>query len=63
MLLAIAILLGIAMFFNIAKTEGNYNVLIAAALCIALYNLNIIIFIIVLSILILIMLAYIKKNM
>jgi hypothetical protein len=62
MLLAIAILLGIAMLLNVVETEGNYNILMAAALCIVLYNLNIVMFIVVLIILILIMLAYIKEN-
>ena len=47
MMLAIAILLGIAMILNIVDTKGNYNVLMAAALCVSLYSLNIPLFVIV----------------
>ena len=46
-MLAIAILLGIAMILNIVDTKGNYNVLMAAALCVSLYSLNIPLFVIV----------------
>ena len=43
-MLAIAILLGIAMILNIHDTKGNYNMLIAAPLCISLYALNLVVF-------------------
>ena len=54
MMLAIAIILGIAMILNIKETEGNYNVLMAAALCVSLYSLNIPLFVVTLVLLILI---------
>jgi hypothetical protein len=39
MMLAIAIILGIAMILNIIQNEGNYNVLMALALVICLWDL------------------------
>ena len=47
MMLAIAILLGIATILNVISEKGNYNVLMAAALCVSLYSLNIPLFVIV----------------
>jgi hypothetical protein len=58
---AIAIILGIAMILNLKETEGNYNVLMAAALVISLFALNIVVAIVVLSILILIGLSVISN--
>ena len=54
MMLSIAIILGIAMILNIKSTDGNYNVLMAAALVISLFALNMVVAIVVLVILILI---------
>lgn len=54
MMLAIAIILGIAMILNIKETEGNYNALMAAALCVSLYALSIPVFVVTLVLLILI---------
>lgn len=54
MMLAIAIILGIAMILNIKEKEGNYNVLMGAALCVSLYDLNIPLFVVTLVLLILI---------
>lgn len=54
MMLSIAIILGIGMILNLIKTEGDYNLFIAAPLCISLFSLNLVVFIIVLSLLILI---------
>jgi hypothetical protein len=62
MMLAIAIILGIAMILNIVESEGNYNVLMAAALCISLYALNLVLFWIVLGFLILIGIGYALKS-
>jgi hypothetical protein len=53
-MLSIAIILGIAMILNIKSTDGNYNVLMAAALVISLFALNMVVAIVVLVILILI---------
>lgn len=53
-MLAIAIILGIAMILNIKETEGNYNALMAAALCVSLYALSIPVFVVTLVLLILI---------
>jgi len=39
MMLAIAIILGIAMVLNIVQNEGNYNVLMATALILSLWVL------------------------
>jgi hypothetical protein len=61
-MLSIAIILGIAMILNIKQTEGNYNVLMAAALCISLYALNLVLFWIVLGFLILIGIGYAIKS-
>lgn len=63
MLLSIAILLGIGMILNIVETEGNYNMLMAASLCIALYGLNLVVFIVTLCILVVIGIAYAVHNM
>lgn len=38
-MLSIAIILGIAMILNISENEGNYNVLMASALVICLWDL------------------------
>jgi hypothetical protein len=62
MMLAIAIILGIAMILNILDSEGNYNVLMAAALCISLYSLSLILFWIVLGFLILTGIRYALKS-
>jgi hypothetical protein len=61
-MLAIAIILGIAMILNIRESEGNYNILMAAALCISLYNLSQILFWVVLVFLILVGADWYKKN-
>ena len=52
MMLAIAIILGIAMILNIVQTEGNYNVLIASALIVSLWGLNLTLAIVTLVLLI-----------
>lgn len=57
MMLSIAIILGVAMILNIVDTEGNYNVLMAAALVVSLFALNTILAIIILSVLVLLGLA------
>jgi hypothetical protein len=56
-MLSIAIILGVAMILNIIDTEGNYNVLMAAALVISLFALNIVLAIVILSVLVLLGLA------
>ena len=61
MMLAIAIILGIAMILNIVQTEGNYNVLMASALVISLWGLSITLAIVVLVVLILIGISYLMK--
>jgi hypothetical protein len=61
MMLAIAIILGIAMILNIAQTNGNYNVLMASALVISLWGLNFTLAIVVLIVLILIGISYLVK--
>jgi hypothetical protein len=61
-MLAIAIILGIAMILNIRESEGNYNMLMAAALCISLYSLSLILFWIVLVFLILVGINWYTKN-
>jgi len=61
-MLAIAILLGIAMVLNIIESEGNYNMLMAAALCVSLANLNLILFWAVLVFLILVGISWYLKN-
>jgi len=62
MMLAIAILLGIAMVLNIVDTKGNYNVLMAAALCVSLYPLNIPLFVITVVLLGIIGISYYLRN-
>lgn len=62
MMLAIAILLGIAMVLNIVDTKGNYNVLMAAALCVSLYSLSITLFVIALVLLGIIGISYYSRN-
>jgi uncharacterized membrane protein len=54
MMLSIAIILGIAMVLNIVENQGNYNVLMATALVISLFDLNTTVAIVVLVLLILI---------
>jgi hypothetical protein len=51
MMLAIAIILGIAMILNILQNEGNYNVLMASALVISLWDLCFLLAILVLILL------------
>ena len=62
MILAIAILLSIAMVLNIVDTKGNYNVLMAAALCVSLYPLNIPLFVITVVLLGIIGISYYSRN-
>lgn len=52
-MLSIAIILGVAMVLNIITTEGNYNVLMAAALVVSLFALNTVLAIVILSVLVL----------
>ena len=61
-MLAIAIILGIAMIFNVVQTEGNYNVLMASALIISLWGLSLTLAIVVLVVLFLIGLKWVFKN-
>lgn len=61
MMLAIAILLGIAMILNIAQTEGNYNVLMASALIVSLWGLSLTLAIVVLVLLVVIGVATLLK--
>jgi hypothetical protein len=61
MMLAIAIILGIAMILNVVQTGGNYNVLMASALVISLWGLSLTLAIVVLVVLILIGLSYILR--
>jgi hypothetical protein len=60
-MLSIAIVLGIAMLLNIKETNGNYNVLMAAALVISLFALNTVVAIVGLSILGLVGIIYASK--
>jgi hypothetical protein len=62
MMLAIAIILGIAMVLNIIQNEGNYNVLMASALVISLWGLCFPLAIVVLVLLGVIGLARIFKD-
>ena len=63
MMLAIAIILGVAMVLNVIAQEGNYNVLMAAALCVSLYGLSLPVFVVTLILLIIIALnASLGKN-
>ena len=62
MMLAIAIILGIAMILNVVQTEGNYNVLMASALIISLWGLSLTLAIVVLVVLFLIGLKWVFKN-
>jgi len=61
MMLSIAIILGIAMLLNLVETEGNYNALMAAALVISLFALNMVVAIVILSLLVIIGFAQIIK--
>ena len=61
MMLSIGIILGIAMILNLVETEGNYNALMAAALVISLFALNIVLAVIVLSLLVIIGIAQAAK--
>ena len=61
MMLSIGIILGIAMILNLVEKEGNYNVLMAAALVISLFALNIVLAIVVLSLLVIIGFAQVIK--
>ena len=62
MMLAIAIILGIAMVLNILQTDGNYNVLIASALVISLWSFCFPLAIAVLVILVIIGIAVFIKS-
>lgn len=62
MMLAIAIILGIAMVLNIVQNEGNYNVLMASALVISLWGLCFPLAIVVLVLLVVIGLARVFKD-
>ena len=61
MMLAIAIILGIAMILNIVQTGGNYNVLMASALVISLWGLSLTLAIVVLVVLVVVGLSYMMK--
>ena len=63
MMLAIAIILGIAMILNIVQNEGNYNVLMASALVISLWGLCFPLAIVVLVLLVVIGLARVFKDL
>lgn len=54
MMLSIAIILGIGIILNIIQNKGDYNTLMAAALCISLFALNLVVFVVVLSLLVVI---------
>ncbi len=54
MMLAIAIILGVAMVLNVITQEGNFNALMAAALCVSLYGLSLPVFVVTLILLIII---------
>ena len=54
MMLAIAIILGVAMVLNVISQEGNFNALMAAALCVSLYGLSLPVFVVTLILLIII---------
>lgn len=62
MMLAIAIILGVAMLLNLIATEGNYNALMAAALVISIWDLNQVTAICVLSFLVITGIVYMSKN-
>jgi len=62
-MLSIAIILGIAMLLNLIGNRGDYNVLMAAALVISLFALNVTLAIVILSFLTLIGLVFIFKNL
>jgi ABC-type antimicrobial peptide transport system permease subunit len=53
-MLAIAIILGVAMVLNVISQEGNFNALMAAALCVSLYGLSLPVFVVTLILLIII---------
>jgi len=62
MMLAIAIILGVAMLLNIMETKGNYNTLMAAALVVSVWALNVIVGIVVLSLLVVIGIGCVVSN-
>ena len=62
MMLAIAIILGIAMVLNIVQTEGNYNVLMATALILSLWVLCLPLAIVILVLLVVIGIAKVIIN-
>jgi hypothetical protein len=62
-MLSIAIILGVAMLLNLIGNRGDYNVLMAAALVISLFALNVTLAIVILSFLTLIGLVFIFKNL
>jgi hypothetical protein len=53
-MLSIAIILGIGIILNIIQNKGDYNTLMASALCISLFALNLVVFVVVLSLLVVI---------
>jgi len=62
MMLAIAIILGVAMILNIVDTKGNYNALMAAALVVSVWGLNWIVGVVILSLLVVIGIGYFIEN-
>ncbi len=62
MMLAIAIILGIAMVLNIVQENGNYNVLMATALILSLWVLCLPLAIVILVLLVLIGISKVMKN-
>jgi hypothetical protein len=62
MMLAIAIILGVAMILNIVDTKGNYNTLMAAALVVSVWSLNWIVGVVILSLLVVIGIGYFIEN-
>lgn len=63
MMLAIAIILGVAVILNVIQTEGNYNVLMASALVVSLWGLSLTLAIVVLVVLVVIGLSYLASKL
>lgn len=63
MMLAIAIILGVAVILNVIQTEGNYNVLMASALIVSLWGLSLTLAIVVLVVLVVIGLSYLASKL
>lgn len=57
-MLIITILLGITMILDILETGGNYDIMMAITLCVALYHFSILLLIIAIVIFILIGINY-----